>query len=56
MSKRIIKVYDALKILDTSDQGILDYLSYQPKSDYREVIKVEKLTDRQAIKVTFEEK
>ena len=42
-------------ITNLSDEGILDYLSYQPKSDYRTPIKVERLTDRYAIKVTFEE-
>ena len=54
-SSTITKVYDANKIPNLSDEGILDYLSYQPKSDYRTPIKVERLTDRYAIKVTFEE-
>lgn len=51
----IVKIYDANKIPDLSDEGILDYLAYQPKSDYRKPVKIEKLTDRYAIRVTFEE-
>jgi hypothetical protein len=51
----IVKVYDAKKIPDLSDEGILDYLGYQPKSDYRTPVKVEKLIDEYAIRVTFEE-
>lgn len=51
----IVKIYDANKIPDLSDDGILDYLSYQPKSDYRTPIKVERLTDHYAVRVSFSE-
>lgn len=51
----IIKLYDADKIPDLSDEGILDFLSYQPKSDYRKPIKIERLTGKYAIQVTWEE-
>ena len=50
----ITKLYEATKIPDLTDEGILDYLSYQPKSDYRTPIKIERLTNSYAIKVTFE--
>lgn len=53
--RKIVKIYDANKIQDLSDDGILSYLSYQPKSDYRTPIKIERLKDTYAIRVTFEE-
>lgn len=52
----ITKIYPAIKIPNLSDKGILDYLSYQPKSDYRTPVKIERLTNQYAIKVTFEER
>lgn len=55
MGNTIIKIYSAIKIPDLSDEGVLDFLSYQPKSDYRRPAKIEKLTDRFAVKVTFTE-
>ncbi len=52
---KIVKLYDANKIPNLSDEGILDYLSYQPKPDYRRPVKIERLTDKYAVRVTFEE-
>ena len=49
------KIYPAIKIPDTSDDGILDFLSYQPKSDYRTPVKIKHLTNLYAVEVTFEE-
>lgn len=54
--RRITKMYDATKIPDLSKDGIEDYLSYQPKSDYRTPIKIEQLPSHFAVRVTFEEK
>lgn len=51
--KVIVKLYDANKIPDLSDEGIASFLSYQPKSDYREPVKIERLTHKFAVKVTF---
>lgn len=51
----ITKLYDATKIPDLSDGGIMGYLSYQPKSDYRTPVKIERLTDKFAVRVTFQE-
>lgn len=45
----------ALKAGDLSDEGIKNYLSYQPRSDYREVTKIERLYNKFAVKVTFKE-
>lgn len=52
----IVKLYDANKIPDLSDEGILDYLSYQPKSDYRTPVKIERLTGQYAVRVSFSER
>ena len=52
---KIVKIYDANKIPSLSDQGILDYLSYQPRSDYRAPIKIERLTNKYAVRVIFHE-
>lgn len=55
MDKELFVIsYPALKIPDLSDEGILNWLSYQPRSDYRKPIKVEKLPNKFAVKVTFE--
>lgn len=52
----IVKIYDANKIPDLSDEGILNFLSYQPKSDYRIPVKIERLTDKYAVRVSFSER
>jgi len=52
---RMKKIYPAIKIPNTSDDGILDFLSYQPKSDYRTLVKIKHLTNLYAVEVTFEE-
>jgi hypothetical protein len=51
----ITKLYEATKIPNLTDEGILDYLLYQPKSDYRTPIKIERLQNFHALKVTFKE-
>ncbi len=51
----ITKLYKATNIPNLSYEGILDYLSYQPKSDYRIPVKIERLTDMFAIKVMYDE-
>lgn len=49
------KIYPANKIPDLSDEGILNFLSYQPKTDYRKVIKFERLPYLFAVIVTLTE-
>jgi hypothetical protein len=52
---RIVKKYSANHIPNLSDGGIEDFLSYQPKSDYRTPIKIEKPADEYSVIVTLEE-
>lgn len=54
-TKTMVKVVPAIKIPNLSDEGIEDWYSYQPKSDYRKLVKIERLSHSFAIKLTLEE-